>query len=77
MNTKFGYLCPINIEEMSVQGQFGSSIFNYVRISLEGCDLGDECLPDEEVSGTYFGFVHLRAHPSLLGADEESVVSYS
>ena len=65
-----------------MQGQYGSSVFNYVKIGVIGCDPtlleeGEECLPYEEVSGTGFNFVHLRAHPSLIGNDEESVVSFS
>ena len=53
---------------MSVQGNFGSEKFNYVKVEVEGCDLGeDECMPDEELIYQSFNFVNLRGYPSLLG----------
>ena len=33
-----GYLCPINIEDLTVSGYFGSDIFNYVIIEVLGCE---------------------------------------
>lgn len=38
LKKKFGFLCPLNITDMSVQGQYGSDTFNYVRIGVEGCN---------------------------------------
>ena len=63
---------------MSVQGNFGSEKFNYVKVEVEGCDLGEgECMSDEELIYQSFNFVSLRGYPSLLGDETETVVSYS
>lgn len=53
---------------MSVQGNFGSKVFNYVKIKIEGCDLGpDECMTDEELIYERFNYINLNAYPSLVG----------
>ena len=63
---------------MSVQGNFGSEKFNYVKVEVEGCDLGEgESMSDEELINQSFNFVNLRGYPSLLGDETETVVSYS
>ena len=36
---------------MSLIGNYGSDSFNYVKVEIEGCDLGEEmCMPDDELS---------------------------
>ena len=61
-----------------MQGNFGSEHFNYVKIEVEGCDLGEsDCTPDDELIFENLNFVTLRAYPSLLGDDTDTVVSYS
>ena len=62
------FLCPVGLDVMSVQGNFGSEKFNYVKVEVEGCDLGEgECMSDEELIYQSFNFVNLRGYPSLLG----------
>ena len=75
-----GYLCPIGVEKMSVQGNFGSESFNYVKIEVEGCDLGEaegDCMSDDELIFQSVNFVNLRAYPSLLGNNPDEIVAYS
>ena len=57
------FICPSGKErEMSVQGTFGSEVFEYVKLSLKGCTLGDQCLSDEEITSKSFNFVSLSSH---------------
>jgi len=44
-NTSFS--CPVNLESLVVRGHYGATHFDYVRISVKGCDLGDECFSDK------------------------------
>ena len=41
-NTKKGtrFLCPTNLESLTVRGHYGASHFDYVRIQVNGCNLG-------------------------------------
>ena len=43
------FLCPkiAENESLNVQGHFGSKMFQYVKLKIEGCDLGDKCFSDE------------------------------
>ena len=61
------FLCPANLESMPLRGNFGSKYFDYVKLKVEGCDLGAECLPDDELQDKTINFVSLSAHPNLLG----------
>ena len=44
------FLCPSNFGSLTVQGSFGADKFDYVKISYIGCNLGAECIPDEELN---------------------------
>ena len=41
----FGWLCPSELESLEVRGSWGAPNFDFVEISLLGCNLGSECLP--------------------------------
>ena len=71
------FLCPYVPDSLRVRGHFGSSNFDYVKLKIEGCDLGEECFSDEEISGIAINFASSRAHPSLLGENLDQVVSYN
>ena len=44
------YLCPVGLESLKVRGDYGSENFDFVKISLKGCDLGpEECASEAEV----------------------------
>ena len=60
---------------MVVTGHIGSQQFQYVKIGVEGCTLGDECLPAEEISKQSFNFFSLNAWPNLLGENIDKVVT--
>ena len=45
--SRMSFLCPYGIESMIVRGGLGSLDFDYVKVAVEGCDLGpEECMPD-------------------------------
>ena len=44
---------------------------------MKGCDLGDECEPDQNVIQKAINFVSMKAHPSLLNEDQSEVITYS
>ena len=69
------FLCPYVEGDLKVRGHFGSVRFDYVKLKIEGCDLGDLCFPDELLDGITINFMSSRAHPSLLGDDLETVVT--
>ena len=41
------FLCPYNIDSLRIQGSFTSAHYEYVKLELLGCDLGDECFPED------------------------------
>ena len=72
------FLCPSDIDSLKVEGNFGSEKFQYVKIKVEGCDLGEEeCLPLEEIEGKTINFLSLRSHPSLLDKEVDHAVKYN
>ena len=82
LNKKLSFLCPYKMDHMRVQGGYGSQDFDYVKIAVYGCDIGDECMNDEEISKTTINFLSLRALPSLIDdenkkGDQDDVIVYS
>ena len=67
-NTNF--LCPINYENLVVRGHYGATYFDYVRIFVYGCDLGDECFPNQTIQQRSINYISMKAHPSLLSDDQ-------
>ena len=62
-------LCPADVDSLTVNGHYGSNLFEYVEIKVKGCELGEDCLPLEEVLNASINFVSLRSHPSLQSHD--------
>ena len=49
-----------------MQGNYGDDIFEFIKITIDGCQLSeDECQPTEAVNGIYFNFVMLLAYPNV------------
>lgn len=70
------FLCPANVDSMPVRGSFSSELFDYVRIKVEGCDLGAECMSDAELMDTSINYISLSSHPNLLNENLDEVVSF-
>ena len=51
-NERSNYMCPLNIQNITLTGIYDSDAFHYLKIALKGCQLeGDGlCLNEEEVS---------------------------
>lgn len=70
------FLCPANVNQMPVRGSFSSELFDYVRIKVEGCDLGADCLTDVELMEKSINYISLSTHPNLLNENLDEVVSF-
>ena len=70
------WLCPHNIESLSIRGSFGSEFFDFVRIRLTGCDLGDACASDEETSQMTLNFVMSYQYPNILSDNKKEPILY-
>ena len=58
VSARMSFLCPQGIDSLVVRGGLGSPDFDYVKVSVEGCDLGpDECLPDSELGWQTINFL--------------------
>ena len=73
---KTSFLCPINVESMPISGNFATQLFEYVKISLQGCQLETGCLSDEEISEKTLDLTYLAAYPNILGKNKDEVVRY-
>ena len=71
------FLCPIKVDKLQLAGNYGSSLFEFVEISLTGCELEVGCLPDDELSKQNFNFLFLGAQPNILGNKKNQVIHYS
>ena len=69
------FLCPIGLKNLKINGNIGSTDFNYVEIKMLGCN-ETVCLPDKDILKTSINFVQLKASPSLIQG-EEDVVTYT
>ena len=76
---KQSYLCPIFPEELIIRGHYNAEYFDYVSVFVNGCELGDECFDDSELSDGAFNFLSVKATPSLTASedDPEKVVVYN
>ena len=70
------FLCPVNIDELVVSGHFGTELFQYVNIELQGCKLGEKCWPNDELYKYKFNFLFLSAHPNILGEEKDEVIRH-
>ena len=64
------------MSKLVLRGSFGAENFDYVKIGISGCDLGDECLSEDELMQINFNFIGLNALPELLGDDPDNFVTY-
>ena len=74
------FLCPVGLDSLKIRGDFGADNFDFVKISVIGCDLGqDLCLSDPEIANKTFNLNMLKAFPSLYGVDEDrsQVIRYT
>ena len=73
LNNKF--LCPKDLDALNLQGNYGDDIFDFIKVTIDGCQLNeDECQPEEAVEGTYFNFVMLTAFPNV--EDKTQAIEY-
>ena len=73
-------LCPVGLESLTIRGDFGADNFDFVKISVIGCDLGpDLCFTDAEIAKKTFNLPMLKAFPSLYGDEEDrsQVIRYT
>lgn len=63
-------------ESLEVRGAWGDKQFDYVRIRLLGCDLGEKCASREQISDETFNIAMLKARPNLLGEDKNETILY-
>ena len=74
---EFGDLCPLNIDQLKIKGQYGDKSFNYISIEMLGCNQ-DVCLSDSELTNTEFNIMTLRALPNQdLETMDTAAVSYT
>ena len=71
------FLCPVNIDDLLVSGHFGSELFQFVNIELQGCNLREGCFPDDELYKLTFNFLFLTAHPNILGREKDEVIRFN
>ena len=76
-----GFLCPINIEKLGLQGNYGSEVFEYLEISVYGCDqetlpAGEVCANDADVAYNTFNIGFVSPQPNIAGDDPEEMVVY-
>ena len=71
-----GWLCPSELESLEVRGSWGAPNFDYVQITLLGCNLGSECIPKEELHRRVFNLSILKARPNLLAENKEETILY-
>jgi len=56
---------------MIVRGYYGSEPFEYVKLQVTGCVLGDECASESEIRGKSFNFINLQVQPAFLEREED------
>ena len=69
------YVCPFGMDSMKVTGHIGSERFDYVKLSLDGCNLGAECFSDLEIVNQDFDFSTIKTWPNLISDDIDDVVT--
>lgn len=63
-------------EKLTVRGHYKAEYFDYVTLYTEGCNLGLECYPLENLRNNAINFLSVKLNPSLdHGSDE--VLSYT
>ena len=70
------FLCPTDIDQLYVQGNFGSDIFEYVKIAVKPCVEGN-CVAKEDFPDAGTSIVMTKAQPDIFSKDRETVINYS
>ena len=65
------WLCPYGIESLNIRGSFGDDFFEYVRIRLSGCQLGDSCASEEELSEVKMNLAMHYQYPNILSENKK------
>ena len=68
------YLCPQGVDELSVGGHYMSEKFDYVKIGLKGCDLGEDCLDDEALKKKGLNLYIMNQYANLIDSDSDDVI---
>ena len=59
-----------------MKGEYGDELFEFVKITVEGCELGDKCASDEEIMQQDMTFYTLRSLPNLLTNNRDEILHY-
>ena len=70
-----GLLCPIGLASVPITGNFGSKSFQYMKLSVKGCQL-DDCATEDTINNTGFNLVMLQAEPNIFATEHDSVIDY-
>ena len=54
-----------------MRGRFSSDYFDYMKIELVGCDLGDECYDDSQLARQQINFLTIKTHASVINNQED------
>ena len=69
-------LCPELSANSSVRGKFGDEYFDYIEITVKGCNLGDQCLPDDQVAKNAINFYTTQSLPNLSTDASQSINNF-
>ena len=72
------FLCPNDLDQHGLQGNYGMPVFEYIEIMLLGCALepATECMGDVELAKKSFNFAFLSPQPVIDNDDREQLVQY-
>ena len=65
------FICPVMPETLIVRGHFKAEHFDYVSIYTEGCNMGIECFPLEDIRNFSMNFLSVKTLPSLDQSSDE------
>ena len=59
------YLCPVLTENTQISGSSHTEVFQHLTIKVLGCNLGEECMSDNELIKQRFNLQLVKAIPGL------------
>ena len=59
-----------------MKGEYGDERFDFVKIIVGGCELGDKCASEEEIMQQSYDFWTLRSLPNLLTNNRDDILYY-
>ena len=71
------WLCPDQLESLEVRGSYDAEHFDFVSIRILGCELGDQCMSEDEARNKNVNFRMLKAYPSILGDNKDETTLYA